>query len=258
MDMKLMDTVKKIQTTQKNYVVFGRMTNMPFVICNEETFNDQVWVFTDQKKAIEFCEKRKEERKEILTVAQIDHKYMAAFYGGLFMIAVNEIVFCDENGSTCVNLEDIVKKPDFSKQPVDNCVMHLTGLYLAQELSRAVPNSEKPQLMDLKEEMESNLVKTKFLVPVVVKGGEVLPDRSNVGIPFVATKDNRKFRPLFTDIAEFQKFNKKNEFRINVIEFRKLMPLLGDDMTGIAINPMGMNLMIQKEAVPMICKRFED
>ena len=40
--------VKKLQKLETTYVIFGQGTKMPFLICDEESFNDQIWVFTTE------------------------------------------------------------------------------------------------------------------------------------------------------------------------------------------------------------------
>ena len=43
-------------------VAYSAVTRMPFAICDDESFNDQVWIFTDQDKLKTFAEKYKEEK----------------------------------------------------------------------------------------------------------------------------------------------------------------------------------------------------
>ena len=52
--------IKKIQSRTKMFVAYSAITNMPLVTCDEETANDQVWIF-QTKELLE--EKAKEERE---------------------------------------------------------------------------------------------------------------------------------------------------------------------------------------------------
>ena len=49
--------IKKLQNMEEMYAVYSAVTKMPFATCDEETFNDQVWVFADKEKVQEFSQK---------------------------------------------------------------------------------------------------------------------------------------------------------------------------------------------------------
>ena len=42
--------IKKLQNLDEMLVAYSAVTRMPFAICDDESFNDQVWIFTDQDK----------------------------------------------------------------------------------------------------------------------------------------------------------------------------------------------------------------
>ena len=54
--------IKKLQNLDEMLVAYSAVTRMPFATCDEESFNDQVWIFTDQDKMKAFAEKYKEEK----------------------------------------------------------------------------------------------------------------------------------------------------------------------------------------------------
>lgn len=55
--------IKKLQNLDEMLVAYSAVTRMPFATCDEESFNDQVWIFTDQDKMKAFAEKYKEEKE---------------------------------------------------------------------------------------------------------------------------------------------------------------------------------------------------
>ena len=258
MTNELLLKIKKMMNLEESFIIFGRMTRMPFIICDEETFNDQVWIFSTKDAALSFCDKRQKENKDILMVVKMEKKQNLMYFGNLFILGVNEVVLYDEDTATPVALTEIMPKPDFSSLPVTNPQMNLTGLYFMQEVYRAIPNNEKQSLKELEEEMEVNLVRSKFLVPLVVDGEKILPDRTNVKIPCLLNKEKKKFIPIFTDFAEFQKFDQKKQLQMNVIEFKKIMPMLNNDIEGVIVNPMGMNIQLIKSIIPSIIEKFKD
>lgn len=261
MDNNFMIQLRKMQKLEHTYAAFGRGTNMPFITCDEETFNDQIWVFTTEEKAKAFAEKRRDEQKDILMVVCFENKQLLGFYSSLYLLGVNEIVFVEEEQTTKIPLEQLVKAPDHSnlpqeKRPIMNPQMQLTGLYFMQELLRAVPNNEKPKLPELEEEMVVNLIRSKFFMPIEVDGDKVLPDGSNIRIPCVKNKEEKMFQPIFTDYAEFQKFNREGKFQANMIEFVNIEKVLGKNIEGVVVNPQGMNTVIARSMIPNLLGRF--
>ena len=39
--------IRKIQTLPEMFVIFSQLTKQPYVTCDEETFDDQIHIFTD-------------------------------------------------------------------------------------------------------------------------------------------------------------------------------------------------------------------
>lgn len=253
--------VKKMQKLEHTYVVFGQGTKMPFITCDEESYNDQIWIFSTEEKAKEFAEKRKEENKDLLMVVKMENKQLLGFYSSLYLFGVNEIVFSEAEQVSKIPLEKLVVKPDYSKipaekQPLTNPQMQLTGLYFMQEVQRGIPNTEKPILRELEEEMAVNLVRSRFLLAVEVQGETRLPDGSNIRIPCVQNQDGKMFQPIFTDANELRKFNAEGKFQANLIEFANIDKVLGSNIEGIVINPQSMNIVILRSKIAGLLEQF--
>ena len=54
------DAIKELQTRDAVFVAYSQATKLPYVICDEESFNDQVWVFATEEE-IKALEAEKEE-----------------------------------------------------------------------------------------------------------------------------------------------------------------------------------------------------
>lgn len=253
--------IKKMQHLEKTYVIFGQATKMPFITCDEESFNDQIWVFTTEDNAKAYAERRREEQKDLLMVVCMENKQLLGFYSSLYLLSVNEIVFTEEEQKTYIPIEKLVMKQDFSKlpeekRPLTNSQMQLTGLYFMQEVHRALPNTEKPNLRELEEEMVVNLVRSRFLIAVDVEGEKPLPDGSNVKIPCVQNQDGKMFQPIFTDSNELQKFNKDGKFKGNMVDFANIEKILGSNIEGVVLNPQGMNIVILRSKISNLLEQF--
>lgn len=257
--------VKSIQKKESMIVAYCAYTNMPFVVCDPETFNDQVWIFDTEAQLQEFA-KPYTEKKILLRGVKYLNKNFLGFFSMLCTIGVNELVFVGETGKEMIELSDLIRRPDFSKlpkekQPVENAQLQLTGLYFMQEASRPVPNEQKEQLKELEEELAANLFKAKYIVPIEFLEGpeseaEKLKNRK-YRLPILKNKNEDIFQPVFTDPAELAKFNRENKFKALVVPFNNLSKLLIKDSKGFLLNPAGFHIAMPKELLEGLLKRFE-
>ena len=123
------------------------------------------------------------------------------------------------------SLADFVKRANPGKQPdgkvwVENPSLHLTALYYMQEQRRRPGCETEPAMKEMQEEIASNFTKGTYIVALQKEGK---------GVPLVKLGEEQLFWPLFTDVLEFQKFNKENSMKPMVIK-------------GIVFNPLGVNM----------------
>lgn len=256
-----MELLNKIRAMKEMYVPFGKATNMPFVICDPETFNDQVWIFAEQKDVRAFAEEY--EKKGVpIALIQIPNEQFLRFYSMLYNLGVNEVVVTDEEGVHVSALDKIVTRPDYSslpkeKVPISNPGLQLSGLYFMQEFRRTKETEPNENMRELEEEMAANLVRGTFIMAIHVEGDAPEKDGSNVQVPFVKNKDGEMFQPIFTDPEEFNKFNREKQFRAIVIPYKDLEKAVLKNSKGIVVNPMGFNLILIKEQLGQLQRRFE-
>ena len=50
--------------------------------------------------------------------------------------------------------------------------------------------------------------------------------------------------PLFTDLQEFQKFNREDKFKGGIVEAANVSRLVNDEMEGVVVNPFSINLVL--------------
>ena len=70
--------IKKIQKSECLYTVFSPLTKMPYIECDEETFDDQVYVFSTEEGVKEFV-KEKNEKKIPLQPFKIPNEQIRGF-----------------------------------------------------------------------------------------------------------------------------------------------------------------------------------
>lgn len=253
--------VKKMEKLSATFVLFGQGTKMPFITCDEDTFNDQIWVFTTEESAQRYAQVRRDENQDLMMIVKLENQQLLGFYSSLYLLGVNEVVFVESQQKTKIPLESLVLQPDYShipeeKQPLFNPRLHLTGLYFMQEVHRDIPNDEKVSLGELEEELAINLVKSKVLVAVEMQGDRPLSDGSNIEFPCLNNKEGKTFQPVFTDPNELAKFNTENKFHTHKIEFANIEKILKNTLEGVVINPQGMNLIILKSEIKGLFDRF--
>lgn len=260
MDNKYKDVALKIQGLEITYAAFSAGMNVPYVTCDPETYNDQVWIFTTEEKARAFVAEYKEKQVSLL-IAKMENKQLLSFYSTLYSMDINEVVLVDGETVHKVPLECIVTQSDDSqipenKRPVSNPKLQLSGIYFMQEIRRQVPNTEKTQLKELEEEMAANLVRARFIMAVEVTGEKNEKGEPNVRIPFIKGQDGKIYQPLFTDLFEFAKFNKEKKFIPTPLPFENLVNGIHKELAGMVLNPMGTNIVILKDKLVLLQRVF--
>lgn len=258
MENAKIEVIRKIQNAGEVYTILSRATNQPFVICDKETFNDQVWIF-ENKEDVEKEAKPLIEKKNPIAVIRVENKSFINFYAALYTVGVNSVVFFEKDRKTELELEEIIKKPDFStlpeeKRPLFNPQLQMSGIYFMQELRRGVDMKEKENLPELEEEVAANLVKSRYLLAVQNKNEG--SEGKDVKVPYIQNKEGDIFQPIFTDPEEFRKFNKEKKFSAFVVTFADLEKALIPTAKGAVINPQGINLIMPKDKIPAMRQRF--
>ena len=212
-------------------------TKMPFIICDPDTYNDQVWVFDGEDALKKFVEEYAQ-KKYLIRGAKMEQKQFGGFFASLYTLDVNEIVYVSDDTVSKIALSDLVKRLDFSnlpplQRPVENPSLQLSGLYFMQEATRQIPNEEKKNLSELNEEFSANLAAARYIVAVIPKEGPgTLPEklqRHEFSVPVLNMKNGKKFVPCFSDQFEYDKFRQKQKLLELAVPLPGLMQYAGKD-----------------------------
>lgn len=246
------EAVKALQTRDMLFVAYAQATKLPYVTCDEETFNDQAWIFSTEEEIKAFGQKCLED-KILLMGMRYERKDFPRLYGTFYAIGVNSVVWNEGEEKIEVELSDIAKQADLnkveeSKRPLFNPSLQLSGIYFMQELRRPVKKEERRNMREMEEEVLANLVKASFLVAMTTDEN----DEKKVNIPYLKNKDGKILQPVFTDVMEFEKFAKGKKMRVAKVPFTKLPDLLMEQSQAYVINPLGFNLILDKEQLKRI------
>lgn len=248
--------IKKLRNSEEFYVLFSQATKMPFVTCDKETFNDQVWIFDNEKQMQELAKQYIDQKIYLMGVKVLKANALV-FYMNLHALGINEVVFGVGGELHHLELQQIAPLPDYSdipenKRPLLNPQLLLTAVYFLQELRRPGVEPDKKLLHELEEEMSSNLAKADYIMPVsVVEEGE---KKGSIRIPYVQNKQGEKYQPIFSDTGEIIKHYHSSKDKHNMLKvpFSKLENYLIDDSVGFLLNPEGIALAMKREQMKVL------
>ena len=265
-----MQIIQKIVQSEQLVTAYSAATNMPLIDCSNETFNDRAFAFENEDLMKTFVKPWLEKKVAIKGLIYLKKERMK-FFATLDSINVDELVYVDKTGVYVLKLTDIIKKPDFSKmpvqnRPVENPQLQMSGLYFVQEAARNVPQEQKQNLKDMEEELSANIVKGIYLMPMAVqenKEGEEQQhsagDEKQVQfkIPLLKDPKGNTLQPVFTDNIELSKFaGKEKQARALKVPFAGLEKLLAKEAYGYILNPGGFHINISREQLQNLSRRF--
>lgn len=236
-------TLIKLRNTEVLYALTSDYTRMPFVECDDETFDDEVFVYFQEEDAKKAAEKRTQDGDKI-HVTKFINKFLLPFYISLYPMGVNCIVVNKGMESEmAVQLSELIvrneKEAEKQGRPIiENQELHLTALYFMQKLRAQGEVKMTEELQELNEEMMAHYMRGKYIIGVTEKNE----------VPILRQKDGKVLQPVFTDMQEFMKFqsmNKTEKLKTAVVEAAKIGELAAKEVFGIAINPFGVNLVLQ-------------
>ncbi len=232
--LKKRELLQKMRTAPELYVLMSACTKQPYVVCDPETFDDEILMFFTEEKAREKGKALLEEKNPV-TIVKVEDKQKLLFFTSLFTMGVNGILIAEEGAETLIQLEEFVTR---KKQPdgpvwIENPQLHLTGLYYAQEMRRQPNPQPDGKAAELLEELLADFKKGKFILAV---------DKEGKGVPLAKLKDGQMYQPVFTDALEFQKFNRENKFRPIAAAAEKLPILVAPNARGVVLNIMSLGL----------------
>lgn len=237
-------TILKIQKTEELYAIMSMCTRMPYVECDGETYDDQIFVYFEEEDAKQAVHKLIEKKIPVQLV-KLTKQVILPFFVNLFPMGVNCVVVNrGSSGSVAVQLQDMLKRPNGDKLPdgklrIENPELHLTAIYYMQELKRMPGQQEREDMKELHEEMMNHFQKGTYIIAI---------RETDNGMPILKQPNGEMFHPIFTDAQEFQKFcniNKNNKFKTGVVEADNIIKLVAPNAKGIVVNPMGVNLQLQ-------------
>ncbi|MEE1242683.1 MAG: SseB family protein [Frisingicoccus sp.] len=233
--------MQKLQQASEIYMILSNYTRMPFVMCDPETFEDEILVYFEKQDA-DVRAKELTDSGNPTAVTRIENKAFLSIYAGLYPMGIDCI--CVDQGKdseTHVHLEELVRRQDQKTLPngqmiIENPALHLTALYFMQEFRKKERTELTEELQEMQEELLAHYSKGTFLVALKADGKGIVIIKNKQGMPLL---------PIFTDMPEFHKFqlaNPKEKFGTGMIKAEKVVSVLPPDAAAVILNPMTANI----------------
>lgn len=258
--------IKKFMKKTAFYVAFCAASNMPFVMCDEETYNDRIWIFDNEQLLQRFAGPYIE-KKYLIRGVKYPNKAFPAFLRSLFLMGVNEVVISSEDRQTVLALEELISRPDYSslppnQKPLVNDALVLTGMYFAQESSRPEEERDPEKYEEYQEELASNMLRANYMLPIIFKEGPGSPAdkirNREYTVPVVKMGDSDMYIPVCTDAMELQKYSKGKAMAALPVNFSGLAKTLTKEVKGYMLNPAGFHLIMSRELLETLPAQFEE
>lgn len=129
--------LSSLRNAEEMYVFMSLCTKMPYVLCDEETFDDEVLLYYTEEDAQREGKKLIEQRIPI-QIAKIEKKQLLGFFSSLYPMGVNGLLINKNMESEArLQLGELVIRPNTEDLPdgkvwVENPQLHLTALYLCR------------------------------------------------------------------------------------------------------------------------------
>lgn len=242
MDVNKIRLLERLQRADAIYALISGYTRMPYVVCDEETFDDEVMVFFQAEAAKKEAQRLIDSGSPVHLV-KIEQHSLLDFYTSLFPMGVN-CLRIDKGTEEEVTLQhrELVQRNDVDetasgKVRVENPELQLTALYFLQEFRKTKSSELSEELKALYEELRAHFERGQYIVAA----------ENEKGLTILKQGEGKVFLPVFTDLQEFRKFNREKKFGGAVVKADKLPKLLTKEMAGVVINPSGMNLVFTKQ-----------
>lgn len=243
-----------LRKAEQIYIIFSQCTKMPYVVCDADTYDDEIFLYLEEDAAKEAAKKLMED-KEPVQAMKIEKRDFLAFYVSLIPMGVNCVLVgmehsgddkaAEKDGSSVlsgipIQLDEIIrrKEPEEGKALIENPELHLTALYFMQKVRKLPKIDFTEELKSLHEEMMAHYQRGRYIIPV----------KENAGTLMMKQKNGQIFQPVFTDIQEYRKFismHHEENLKTAVLSAEKITEILAPEAAGVVVNPLGVNLQLQ-------------
>lgn len=249
--MERQEFIKNFPQMEAFYVIYSKLTRLPYIVCNPETYDDEATLYSDQVMAEEAA-RSLEVQERPTYVVKVENKDFLRAFSEFYSYGINVLQFFTEEDQYTLQINEVVKQKTYEdmpeeKRPLNNASLQISMIYYMQELRREKGKPDPEKYRDMEEEMVHNLINAKFYLPyrdVEVDG------QTRQQLSFLKMKTGGTMVPIFTDPIEFTKFLNaapnlfpNKEAKASILTYEKLLTIPTPEGTmGYMINPSGISL----------------
>ncbi len=241
--------LKSLPKREAMYMIISRLTRLPYAVCNDDTFEDEAFLFAEEKTAIEHVKKLSEAGQPVAAM-KIEQKELLKFFTELYAYGFTMLVVTVDTDVLRMTLPEVVRRQGLEKlpekmRPLENPALQLSMIYYLQEARKGAGRYDAEVVAEQEEEMAVNLLRAKYLLPV--KEVEI-DGKKLTQILLIKGKDGAAMAPIFSDAVEYNRFKKEAGLKAAVTDFEKLAEMpLPEEVAGFLLNPGSAALVLTKE-----------
>lgn len=255
--MTKQEVMELIPQKEEIFLIFSKLTRSAYLECNEETFEDEVFIFDTEEEAKAFAQ-AKEEQLIPVTAGRVVKKHMFRMFVDLYPIGVNNVNIYIGKELVKIPLKEIVSRPPDDQidktKIIENQQLAMSLLYFLQE-ARKPKGMNMDKIHEMEEEMAANIYKAEFIMPI--KKDEV-DGKKVIRLMLIPMQDKSQMIPVFSDSVSFQNFVGEETTEGVLVSFKSLSEMeLPKEAAAYVLNPAGPSLVMGKDFLQNIKNMFE-
>lgn len=240
------DIIKSIPQLEQLYVIYSRFTHLPYIERNIELLDNQIYIFTDESQATARVQSLTAKEQRPSLAIKIGKQNMLKMFAELYAYGVDALIFQTGEDYYRILLNEIVRRPDFSKlpenkRPLLNPAFQLSMIYYIQEFRRGVKETDKQQMEELAKKMTVHMMRAPYLIPF--KEGQSDDGKKNLQIVYLKGTNGAPLVPVFSDTIEYNRFKGNQDIKASLTDLSKISKMtLPKEIVGFIINPAGVGI----------------
>lgn len=251
------ELLNRVRDAKMIYCLYDDATKFPFIE------NGFAYIYLEKEIAQQVAaaygkQYRKLTVKDCPAVPEGAESTDRGFFDYLYYLGIERIIIDNGRYRARFSRSEIVAPPDFGqdqKKAPMNPQLRLAMLDFLSEARWPVKYEKRAQVVQTKEARMVALARAgRYIVPIQHEGpAEMMNDGrikfnkdTKLRFPVMKTNNGKLFLPIFTDGIEFSKKFGREGFEGAVFRFSDILRFV-QDKDGLAINPMGENIMLPKD-----------
>lgn len=103
--------LQQLRNLDEIFVMFSRTTRLPYVHCDEESYNDQIYLYRKEEDARKAAEQFHQDKVPV-QIMKVEKDKFLSFYSSLYFQGINAMVVDPGEDEIEIQLDELVTPPD--------------------------------------------------------------------------------------------------------------------------------------------------